>query len=73
MDGIHLLVFSRELEKNYRLYHYPRRKYSVSDFLMGIQMESICWYISESLKKNASYATITDGNFRRHISSGKFF
>ena len=41
-------------------------------------MESIRWYIRESLKNIVAYATITDGNIltkilHRHISSGKCF
>jgi hypothetical protein len=41
-------------------------------------MESICWYITESLRKIILYTTITDGNiqmeyFRRYISSENFF
>jgi hypothetical protein len=41
-------------------------------------MESICWYITESLRKIILYATITDGNiqkkyFHRHISNDNFF
>jgi hypothetical protein len=71
-------VFSRELEQIYCVCHNHRRKTSISDLPMGIQMKSIRQYIPESLKKINAYVIITNGNilteyFCQHISSGNFF
>jgi hypothetical protein len=75
-DRIYQSVFSKELGKNYCLCHNHQCQYFVGDLPMVMQTESIRRYISESLRKITSYATITNKNmlmgyFRQHISSEK--